>query len=83
MGSSLDENGTPRLRQQVGGTKYIAYDSWCGAPRITSGGVSKETAMFESQAAYLKRNSLLHPGELERLKPTDFLPIGFAIYLAE
>ena len=47
-----DEDGKPRLRQQVGGMQYVAYDSWCGAPRIVSGRpVSNETAVFESQAA--------------------------------
>jgi len=75
-----DEDGKPRLRQQVGGMQYVAYDSWCGAPRIVSGRpVSNETAVFESQAGYLLRNSLLHLGELERLTPTDFLPFEFAI----
>jgi len=75
----MDADGHPRLRQQVGGRKYIAYDSWCGAPRVVGRSVSNETAVFESQADYLLRNSLLHLGELERLTPADFLPFEFAI----
>ena len=37
-------------------------------------------AVFESQAAYLLRKNLLHPGELERLTPADFDPVPIPLF---
>ena len=73
-------------RRQLSGKECKGFYTRCGVLEVSEGaklGTPDSltyTADFESQAAYLLRNNLLFPGELERLTPTDFTPVSVRIF---